>query len=443
MTFKQSLNFLSHGGRKKNLILSALLAFLIICYSVSYLIIATKQTEKGTVFPIDGDTVVSITLTSGSRQTIIKKQGNNFVFITPYGGTVASSKKVRAYVGELKKLSVIRDLGFYDAQHTAPFGISSASANIIVDDGKKKIQLVCGRNSPVAAESYVYFQHTHRLVLTQSGAQALLTIKPEDFRENQLFAVAPSEVRSVEIVSRLAQHLLFHKEGDVWSVKDCISHHVYPCDTKPVAALISEISKTPIIDFVPADEHFALDRCGLTVPRIHVCVTLSSGTVCQADIGSPYDHNRIFVARSGVVAGGISAGFIHDISPPTSSYFRTNIVDFPPARITSIICKTHDENVTFEKHRGDWFRTAGKKRSFDLEKMDTFLQYLSALTAVSFLPDQPLGDVSCEYVFFSRTGKQLLDLEIGGRSGNVTKVRINKDGVVIGVSPQIVEMMTL
>lgn len=423
-------------------LLTVLFFVLLGSFIVSHLLISARRAERTRLFVVDPDEVASITIESDDARTVIVRSSDSYVFRSPYEGKQADARKVRAYCEALAKLPILRDLGTFEMRTSTPFGITPSKARVTIEHGSRKSQAILGRNNPVEDQCYVYLPSRSAVVLTPLSARQLMEFPPEQFRDNQLLVFKPADIDAIEI-QRRSSGMSFHKTDNVWTVREKPSGKTYVCDTRAVENLATALSSVAIDDFTPADSNFSLSVCGLDKPRLTMTVTDSSGTQRSAALGSLYGNTRVYAARAGSVAGGVSAEWTTILSTHTAAYHRTYLIDFTPGRIVSFTRTANDESDTYDKQRGKWFRTAKLRRPYDLEKMNMFLFYLSALKAERVFGEDELGAVSVAYVFRDRDGVQLLKIEIGGEQDAYTKVRINDRSAVMGVPSEIARLMAL
>lgn len=425
-----------------NTLLAALFSVLLIFFIVSHLIISSRRAGRERLFVVKADAVDAIAIATRDEKTVIVRSSGSYVFRSPYNGKQADAAKVRAYCEALAKLPVLRDLGAYDLRASTPFGITPNAARVTIEQGCKKTEAILGRNNPVEDQCYVYLPTRSVVVLTHLGARQLIEFPPEHFRDNQLLVFKPADIITLDI-KRRSSAMVFKKEDSIWTVRDEPSGTTYVCDTRAVSNLLQALTTVAIEDFTPSDKNYALSTCGLDRPRLTMTVTDSSGTARGAALGGAYGSERVYAARGGSVAGGVPAQWVTVLSTQSTAYHRTYIIDFTPGRIASFTRAVKDEMDTYDKRRGKWFRTAKLRRPYDLEKMNMFLFYLSALNAERVFGEDELGPVEAAYVFSDKDGKQLLKLEIGGERDEYTKVRINGRGAVMGVSSEIARLMVL
>lgn len=430
--------------RKTNIsvLLFVLFIVLLISWMISHVFISARQAERTRLFVINTDDVASITIEAKDVKTVIVRSSGTYVFRSPYDGKPADPHKVRAYCDALAQLPIIRRIGTFEVDASSPFGITPSSARVTIEHGRQIAEAILGRNSPVADQCYVYLPSRKTVVLTQLFARQLLEFPPEQFRDNQLLAFKPTDVVAID-VKRPSSGISLNKVDNVWMMREDPSGKTYVCDTRAVVDLATALSSVAIDDFTPADKNFTIASCGLDTPRVAFTVTASSGTRLGGALGSFYGDKRVYAARDGAVAGGVSAQWVTILSTQTTAYLRTYIIDFAPGRIASFIRTVNDETDIYDKERGKWFRTAKIRRPYDLEKMNMFLFYLSALKAERVFDENNLGAVTAEYIFRDKDGTPLLKLQIGDEQDTYTKVRINGRGAVMGVQSDIARLLVL
>lgn len=423
-------------------LLALLFVSLVAAFTVSQLVISARRAERTRLFVFDPSDVTAVTIEDGEKKTRIERSSGTFVFRSPYAGKMADPRKVRAYCEALAALPIVRDIGTFAIGASTPFGIGPSAARVTVERGRTTTQAILGRNSPVAELCYVYLPSRSAVVLTPLGARQLLTFAPVNFRDNQLLAFNPADLGAIEI-RHGKSGVAFEKIDAVWMARDRGTGKTYACDTPAVTRLAAAVASISIQDFEPADNGLSPAACGLSFPRVSVSVVSSTGARVTGALGGSYGDTLAYASRDGVVAGGVPAEWVTMLSTGAAAYARTYIIDFTPARIVSFTRTVIDGNDTYDKKRGTWFRTAKLRRPYDLEKMNMFLFYLSALKAERYYGEEDLGAVSASYVFRERDGTQLLTLEIGEEQDEYTKVRINGRGAVMGVASEIARLMEL
>ncbi len=420
-----------------------LLLILLPIYIVSYLVISSRRDLAGKLLKIKSANITAIEVTNAAGRSSLKKQGTGFVFTEPFSGIAADDDSTKKFFNLFSKLTVKRDLGVYDENGARTFGITASSPKVQISEGDKKTVFILGRRSTVEPQSYIYNPETKKLLLTENIAEVLGNVKPEDFRERRLFNFEAPDIKSVDVQLNGGRRMLFNKEGADWYVSDMRTGRRYLCDGDSAAYFAALVAKTSIIDFTPLDHPVAKNTAGLNSPRATLAITTSSAPVHRLEIGNTYDKDRLYTALDGAPSGGIPSQFLLQLSTPTASYFRTTLADFMPGRIARFTSAGGDVPVIYEKNRGRWYRTAKKKRPFEDEKIELFMNVLFNLKIGTFIFDEPLGTVEKEYTFYDRDGKTLMNLQIGGKSGEYRKVQFKDKHGVFGIDRAQIEALDL
>ena len=415
-------------------------------YVISYIYIANNRDITGKLLRVKTNTITAIKITNPTNNIILSKNEKGFVFSQPFAGIAADDDVIKKYFTLLSKLTVKRDLGAYDENAAQTFGITPASARIELQSSGKKTVFIVGKRNPVDPQNYIYVPEMRKLLLSENIIEMLCNTRPEDFRKRGLFTFDSGDVKAIEIQLLGARNLTFAKEAGDWYVRDVKAGREYLCDSADAQALAERAAKLLINDFAPLDKHIQLNNSGLKAPHASLLIATSSSPVHRLDIGNTYKDNLQYVALDGEVRGGISSQFLLQISTPTSAYFRTTLADFLPARLISFTSSSNSASeviVTYDKQRGKWYRTAKKRRPFEDDKIDSFMNAIFSLKVGTFIFNEPLGTVEKEFSFYDRTGRLLMCLQIGGRYGDYIKAQLKGKRSVFGIEKGLVDKLDL
>jgi hypothetical protein len=369
-----------------------------------------------------------------TRDTVLKRSGKKYIFQEPFEDIAAEQEQTTLFLTELAKLYRRKDLGEVAEASLKDFGFTPRSPRITLERGTKKTTFVLGTHSAVSPAWYVYDPDTKHLYLTDQPAVGLFVAVPEAFRDRNLVPCADADILSAEVKKANGRSFSLKKEGDDWYVTE--NGREYLADKSRTAQYLKSLALLLVRDFDPYDNGVTPAQAGLASPRETLSVRASSNVAADVAFGSLYGDNRAYVGVNGKLRGGTDTKHMRDLCDPTTSFVRTDLIDFPLAAVVSFTSKGADMTYTYERDRGKWYRTGKKKRPFEDEKMYAFFMALSGIKAEKFFFDGALGDITKEFVFYDRRDKVLLHAQFGATTDGYVRMQLKGKRGVIEFAPE-------
>lgn len=428
---------------KKNLRLISIFLVLLIIYPFLRRYIDAKRNPFHPLIDIPITKARVIQIYNGKKLIIINKSEDKYIFESPFKGIAVDKKSIDTFFSWFGKLARQKDMGDINKDAEKDFGISSASQWIELEFEKKKVNIVLGMRNPVAPQNYVYIKNEGKLVLTDRLAERLFLWKPEKFRDRKFFDFAPDIINGVKISYKKGNAISFNKQDNDWYLFDSKTKNEYLCDNAKTGVLLKIITLMEVADFGPIDNNVSISACGLQKPKVSLTVHSGTASVKTIDIGDTYNNNNVYASMDGQVAGGISAFFVKNLTEPTTSYFRYNVIDFPVAGVVKFTSTDGEMTYKYEKKRSSWYKTGKRKMEIDREKVAQFLAVIANLKAETFFFDNNPGEIKNEFVFYNRKGKILADILIGETKGNYAKIVLKGKKVIFGVPAYMAELLKI
>jgi len=268
----------------------------------------------------------------------------------------------------------------------APYGLTGEGTLRVEVEAKegKSYQITFGNNTPTGSAVYARLEGDPRLFTLLSGVKGGFEKEPFDLRDKKLLAIDPAKISRM-VLKTGAETLEFGKSGDdKWQILQPKPLRADNFAVGDLARALQSAEMTAVLaeGEAPADPYF------FAKPYAAAEVTSEDGThtltVAQGE-------GDTFYAQSSDLAGGVyevSKTLADGLRKQLSDFRNKKLFDFGYQDPVKLELRDGETRLTIAKKGEDWVAASDGDRQLDAAKVQSVIDSLRNLTAISFASDE-------------------------------------------------------
>ena len=316
--------------------------------------------------------------------TVRRSDDSDWTFAEP------SSMKVDGFAAEtlIASLTPMSASRVVEEQVTdwAPFGLTGEGTLRVEVEAKegKSYQITIGNNTPTGSAVYARLEGDPRLFTLLSGVKGGFEKEPFDLRDKKLLAIDPAKVSRM-VLKTGSETLEFGKSGDdKWQILQPKPLRADNFAVGDLARALQSAEMTAVL----AEGEAPADPYSFAKPYAAAEVTSEDGThtltVAQGE-------GDTFYAQSSDLAGGVyevSKTLADGLRKQLSDFRNKKLFDFGYQDPAKLELRDGETRLTIAKKGEDWVAASDGDRKLDAAKVQSVIDSLRNLTAISFASDE-------------------------------------------------------
>jgi hypothetical protein len=356
---------------------------------------------KEKLFAIEEGTIEEIVIHAASGETTtVRKTGDVWGLTAPVAAP-ADEYAVSSLASAIERLEIQKILEENPASVEA-YGLAPARFSVAFKvKGEENLRkLNVGRKTPTGSDAYAQVEGQPRLFLISGFLEDSFNRTPFDLRDKTVLAVNRDGLDAVTLEKPGAPPLVLARKAGHWRLVQPVDAKA---DAEPVDSLVERVASAKMTAIVggetaaptPAElRSFGLDR-----PRLVATFGAGSSRATLA-LGGTKDEGSIYardLARPLVFT--VEAALLTDLTKTADDLRAKDIFDFKSFSALELEVTQAGTSFAFSKSSAPagalsadvWKATKPAAKDVNQTAMTDFLNTLSSIRAVSFVPRQPAG----------------------------------------------------
>lgn len=405
---------------------------------------------------VDPNEVRGFTIHNDEQLIKAKNERDDWKLVAPWNDAADISvvDQLLTAAQFLRPDAVIDDLGKGDAKRNKlrDFGLNKSKLRLKLDGKQMPGEIQFGHETPVEGKSYIRIQDEDAVYVVSDELKNIVSKNIEDFRDHRLLPIPTNLID--RIIIRVGDgEIELAKAQDNWQITRPIKARA---SNDAVGTLLSKISQTAIVSFVPNDK---ANSAGFDHPA--KVITLLAGeeekTEIQIGNGVPADAQKVFARlpnRNSVIEVDKSFAELLEIAP--NDLRDRKIARLNPDLVDRIaIEKSGQPRILLGRTEDRWAFLQPDNSPANGNAVNRLIETIDQSTVANFISDTAtdlarygLDQPSLKLVFSSyssentaeaNAGETVLSTLVFGKSENgVTYARLEEEPYVFSVSNDVV-----
>ena len=268
----------------------------------------------------------------------------------------------------------------------APYGLTGEGTLRVEVEAKegKSYQITFGNNTPTGSAVYARLEGDPRLFTLFSNLKTGFEKQPFDLRDKKLLAIDPAKISRM-VLKTDAETLEFGKSGeDKWQILQPKPLRADNFTVGDLARALQSAEMTAVL----AEGDAPADQYSFAKPYAVAEVTAEDGT---HTLTVAQGQGDTFYAQSSDLAGGVyevSKTLADGLRKQLSDFRNKKLFDFGYQDPVKLELRDGETRLTIAKKGEDWVAASDGDRKLDAAKVQSVIDSLRNLTAISFASDE-------------------------------------------------------
>ncbi len=345
--------------------------------------IESKPEEK--ILALDGSHIQSLNLKPRSGDAITcRREGSNWVIAEPRK-LAADQTTISSLLRNLTDATVDQVVDPHPSS-LKDFGLDPPGFTLEVSTNAKpaKLTLLLGDETPTSGGLYAAIAGNPRVITLSSYMKSSLEKNLFDLRDRRAVTLDVDQIQRIEAQSKDKRWKLEKNPEGVW---DLVLPPPVRADRYAVDGLLNQLRSLSMQSVVAEDKKTAA-KFGLSTPSL--AVTLTSPTGSQKVLLGKKDGDRYDAMNSALEpVFTLNADFLTTFQKDAADLRDKDLFSFSAFEAKHLEVDTPKGHWTFDQQKDKWKELAPKSKDVATDKMDTLLNRIRDLRAISFPKDHP------------------------------------------------------